>query len=242
MKAYIELAHTVFGEIEKRLSQATTDVSIWSAAAATPRMEPVESSDMGWMLSARLPGHAQPAFMSVALTPGEARVGVVLPKTAVEHKTISMPDRLSECFSGKPANIVRRMPGGGLLLDWHFQDDPFSASWMREALTRDEYRQAIEYRLAFIMLTVWRAVIEIIATMGHFDLSNDLMVITDRAFPSMEVARQLPCVIYDAMYQADTHQWFTILRSSLDQEEMQKALQAMDVKADVRPMMRVDVE
>ncbi len=238
--SFDEFVRAVFEAAQARLEKGQEDVSIWSLAAATPKLVTQEMAWASWVLRANLPGHAGHAAMSVAMTAGEVRVGIMLPKTAVTFSAQNLHDAINRIYDGSGAAVSRTLPGGGVLLDWQFHDAPFTADWMLRAQEDERYRNAIVHRLTYIMATIWRGSVEVIATAGRFDLANDLFVVTNQAINTSDLAKQVPCVVYDTMYQSESGQWLTILRSALDHEEVSVALRKIGIQAEVRHVMRVE--
>lgn len=235
---FADWIHGVLKEVGHELESPARDQSIWSLSSAVPRLAVVECLDMALSLRASLPGHAASGLLSIALTAGEARVGVVLPKSAVAHGVQDLSAPMSLAFNGSPPAIKRTMPGGQVLLDWHFHDDPFSARFLCDAARDDILRASVVHALSFAAMTIWRGVIEVMATLGRFDLAHDLMAITDQELPRASLIQRVPCLIYDQMYEAQSRQWYTVLRSEMDQDEMTRSLRELGVNGHVRPMIR----
>ncbi len=212
--------------------------AIWSLSAATPRLEVAELSGSALVLKAALPGHASKALMSMALTAGEMRAGLVLPKTAVAHGADNLVAKIERIYDGRGATITRHLPGGSVLLDWHFHDAPFTADWMVRAAADALHHEALVHRASYILQTLWRGAVEVIATSGRFDLVADLLVVSDQDLPAADLTKRAPVVIFDAMYQPETKQWLTVVRSEIEAEDLEHILRDLGIVAKVRPVMR----
>ena len=234
---FTEFVVRVLTEAGRALEGSAQDQSIWSMSAAVPRLKVAEVHDGTLGLHATLPGHASIAALSIALTAGEARVGVMLPKSAVMHGAQDLAEKIALIYNGSKPAINRVLPGGRALLDWHFHDDPFSARFMCEAVESEVQQGALVHALSYAAMTIWRGTVEVIATAGRFDLANDLMVITDREISRSDLIKRIPCLIYDQMYESQSSQWYTVLRSDLDAQEIIEVLKKAGVKGQVRPMI-----
>jgi hypothetical protein len=235
---FTEFVVRVLTDAGHALEGAAQDQSIWSMSSAVPRLTVSEVYDGTLGLHANLPGHASVAALSIALTAGEARIGVMLPQSAVTHGAQDLAEKIALIYNGSKPAINRVLSGGRALLDWHFHDDPFSARFMCEAVSDEVRRGALVHALSYAAMTIWRGTVEVIATAGRFDLAHDLMVITDREISRSDLIKRIPCLIYDQMYESQSSQWYTVLRSDLDAQELIEALKKAGVTSQVRPMIR----
>lgn len=239
--SYPDFVRFVLESLQKYIAATPNDRAVWSALSATPAITPLELSDMAWVGQSHVPGHRGAVTLSVAFTPGEVRIGVILPRSAVEHEGNDLRDSISMAIGPHKADVIATRPGNFVLFDWHFNETPFGAEWVARSMQSTAHAQILLHRLFFLVQTVWRGVTEVIATAGRFDMAHDLLLTTTDELPVLDILRALPCVIYDTMCDEDAGRWLTILRSSMDEDEMTSALRGMGIEATVRRMMQVTI-
>jgi hypothetical protein len=212
---------------------------VWSTLYATPKISTVEMIETSWVGQAHIPGHREAVTLSVALTPGEVRIGMILPHSIVQSDGNDLRDSISMALGPHRADVIAVRPGGHLLFDWHFHESPFTPEWIAQAMRSQAHLDILAHRLNYLTATIWRGVIEVIATAGRFDLSHDLLITTAQELPTLQVVREIPCVVYDTICDENAGRWLTILRSSLDENGMTQALERIGIEATVREMTQV---
>ena len=225
----VKLYARLFDELDAGIA-AQNATSFWSLGVATPRLKPKERDLQGgsWYGEGDIPGHTIKGAVSISLTPGEFRVGLLMPATAVFHGTTDLSGYFSEAYGSRP-DIVRLLPGGMQLFDRILRDDPFTASWLMRAVTDDLAREVLVMRMACIVTTIWKSAVQVLAGGGQFDLQNDIMVCSAEPINTNTLASELPVVIYDFAQQSD-QSYITILRSSLDSDDLASELERRGIE------------
>lgn len=224
----VQLYTSLFDALDGGIA-AQNATSFWSLGAATPRLTPKERDLTGgsWYGEGDIPGHQVKGAVSISLTPGEFRLGLLMPATAVFHGTTDLSGLFAEAYGSQP-DIVRLLPGGMQLYDRVFREDPFTASWLIRAMTDDVAHEALAMRMACMVTTLWKSAVQVLAGGGQFDLQNDIMIFSAQPLNNHTLASELPLVIYDFSRQGDDS-YVTILRSSLDVDELSAELERRGV-------------
>ncbi len=220
---------SVFEALEGDINARMT--TFWSMGLATPKIEVVNQHAAGhtWLAKANLPGHSIQAELSIALVPDETKIGVVLPATAVYHGGSDLTHKFSEAF-GAPPDVQRLMPGGRVMFDRVYRTDPFSSSWMLQAIKDEAALEVLKLRLVYLVGTLWASTTHVIATTGHYRMGTDLMVFSPEALDVAKITTELPVAVFDYAQAEDSHT--TVLRSRLDADELGRELKRLAIPFD----------
>lgn len=131
-----------------------------------------------WYADGAIPGIAVPGAVSLALVPGDTRVGLFLPCAALQGKNgiTWLEDVLAQSFNGERCSIVRR-DANQVLFDYHFSGEPFDPASLHAAMLEPDgpMAQILAQRLAYTVSTLWVNAIRVLYADGKVG-SDDFLV------------------------------------------------------------------
>jgi hypothetical protein len=238
---YVEMLRDIVRRLAEVMQQPPQEKSVWTATKATPTLTGVELRYDAWVAQSRIPGHPVQATFGFVISPGEVRIGVILPETAVSVEGSDLRGAFAGILGKHKADVVVTRPGNALLVDWHFTEEVFSAQWLHAALSDPSRQSMILHRLFFLAMTIWRGVTEIIATVGRLALAHDLLITSEKEIPSLLLSRDLGGMVFDSLFDQSTGRYLTVVRADMDAGALQDALRQAGIDAEVQVMTRVDV-
>lgn len=165
MDAARQLYKRIFDELDTRLRQHS-DATIWTVGTGPSPLAPKERDELygSWYAEAMLDVAADYVGIGVSVTPGEARVGLILPRTVIgepgeNHKR---EQKIAHALTGRPPARSRPLHGGRWIFDYDFTDGVFSAEFFVRAMNEEAAAGALAIRLSYLVLTLWKGALQIL--------------------------------------------------------------------------------
>ncbi|MBA9915680.1 hypothetical protein D7S70_22485 [Ralstonia pickettii] len=224
MRSFTDLCTMAFERLRSPVDGAL-NVSFYAMDRATPSLHVVECRPevASFYAEGQIPGHEEVGAITCGMTPGEVRVGLIMPPSAVFGDAQSLKMEISHAYDGLPADIIRTLPGRRTLFDRVFNEAPFDAHWMRQALEDDAAAQMLVERLSYIVSTIWRTGMQVLADAGMMELSDTVLVWSAVQLQPHDICKKFHVVIVDSARQEDGR-WVTVLRSNLPANFLEKAM------------------
>jgi hypothetical protein len=192
-----------FDALERNLA-GRREVLFWDAGEAIPELKVIEKSATNghWYASGTVATgkSSDPVEMSIVLTPGELRVGILVPKRLLNMKQIE-DDIIAMSPDGKSPDITRETVGG-YLFDRCYEGDPFTASWIVSAYTDPDRAEAVVLAMATLVANTWKSAFSVIMQNLKSGLDNHLLLISSEPLPLLAIKRAVPLVVTDHYHNA----------------------------------------
>lgn len=112
-----------------------------------------------WRTEGILPGQILTGMLDLALIPGDTRISLRLPRTAVHslNGVDWLKERIARSFDGEPPSVLQR-GSDYILFEHHFRNDPvFDLEAFVQAMAdvKGIHAQILVQRLAYTLTTVW---------------------------------------------------------------------------------------
>lgn len=218
IQTFDDFCQILFEDIEKRL-KSIQNTSFWSTGNSSILKNLVikesNANTGSWYAESSLPevGNDEYGGISVSVTPGEVRVGLILPCSYVTPDFRATgngrEEIMAKTFSGQRCNKSLRLSDTHWLFDHFFSTDPFSAQWMFEAHTDYRKFQATSVRLSYIILTCWKSALQTIVDSvinGHHH-DSEFIVLSKRMLSN-----------YDLNSRAENGHYYRIKKTVIDRE------------------------
>jgi hypothetical protein len=161
---------TIFQEMESLINRYQS-FGNW-AVGGIPHLDPVPTQkELGlWYAQGHIPGFAEPGAVSIALVPGDTRLGLFLPEPALHSKdgSIWLEERLAVSYDGQRPQTTIHDPSR-VLFDRYFRDPPFDAPSLCRALENPYGADAhiLVQRLSYMVISLWSQAIRILYAEGR---------------------------------------------------------------------------
>lgn len=189
-----------FGALERSL-ESRKEVLFWAASRAIPPLDVVERHPAHgyWYAKSDVPAKHGPETVgvSLALIPGELRVGIIIPKTLID------PERGDDSMvaispDGQPPDITREVTGG-YLYDRIYHEDPFSPAWIVAAYSDPAKAEATALAMASLVANTWKTAFGEIVNSPRFGMASRLMLYSPQPLPMLTIMQAVPLVVLDAI-------------------------------------------
>ncbi len=150
------------------------------AVGGIPVLEPKPAQKaLGlWYAEGRIPGFSVSGAVSIALIPGEARLGLFLPYDCLlgDQDRSYLEDRVARSYNGKDPDIIVRYPDR-ILFDRIFTDAPLDTDTLAIAQTCEDHPKSflLAQRLAYMVVTLWVSAIRVVYAHGRTGSENFLV-------------------------------------------------------------------
>jgi len=223
----------IFQEMESLIARYQS-FGNWSVGGI-PRLDPVPTQkELGlWYAKGRIPGFPEPGAVSIALVPGDTRLGLFLPESALHSKDGSawLEESLAVSYDGQRPQTVTHDPSR-VLFDRYFRDPPFDAQSLSRALETPYGADAhiLVQRLAYMVVSLWSQAIRILYAEGKV-LSESYLVQCCRPLSSENVAGLPESILVQTHDIGKDHEpWFaSYIRTSATQERILEHLRALGI-------------
>jgi len=182
----------IFQDMESLIEKHQT-FGNW-AVGGIPHLSPLHTQKaLGlWYAQGYIPGIPVPGAVSIALLPGDTRIGLFLPDEALQSKQGEswLEDRIAIAYDGQRPRKIRE--ANRTLFDRSFSESPFDAKHLAIALEDPESPESllIIQRLAYMVTTLWVTAIRILYADGR--VRSEEYVVQCRAPLSPEDLSGLP--------------------------------------------------
>lgn len=217
IETFDDFCRLLFADVEKRLNSIRSNASFWSVGNSSVLQSFIIKETIpelgSWYAESKLPevGDDEYGGISVAVTPGEVRVGLILPSSYVSPDFYSTGIRneeiMAKAFNGHRCDKSMRLSDTHWLFDHFFNTDPFSAQWMFEAHTDSRKFQSVSVRLSYIILTCWKSALQAIVDnmMSNRSHENEFIVLSKNLFS-----------FHDLNSRAENGHFYRIKKTSFD--------------------------
>lgn len=216
----------LFKEMQKLVERHQT-FGNW-AVGGIPLLTPVPTQkELGlWYAEGRIPGFAIPGAVSVALVPGDTRVGLFLPEESLHSKQGAswLEDRIALLYDGKRPTIIQR-DANRILFDRHVTARPFDADFLGVALGNPQGIEAllVAQRLAYMVTTLWVGAMRILFADGKVCSEEYLIRATQPLSP--EDVAGLPSGILVQSHELDEETFASYIRATATIDQIRLHLQ-----------------
>ena len=223
----------IFQEMESLISRYQS-FGNWSVGGI-PHLDPVPTQkELGlWYAKGHIPGFAEPGAVSIALVPGDTRLGLFLPESAMHSKDGSawLEENLAVSYDGQRPQTVIRDPSR-VLFDRYFRDPPFDAQSLSKALETPYGADAhiLVQRLAYMVVTLWAQAIRILYAEGRVR-SEQYLVQCCRPLSADDLADLPEGILVQAhdIGKADEPWFASYIRTSATKERILDHLRAIGI-------------
>lgn len=186
------LYRTIFDALDDRLKKES-DTTIWTIGNAQHILLPRERDEHygSWYGEAVLEVAGDFAGVGLSLTPGEFRIGLVLPVTILGEEAFreARIKRISEGFIGTPPARSRALHGGRWILDYDFKDGPFSAEFFAESLQNEDKRHAMALRVNYLVITLWKTAMQVLLETRDIETFHIYSIVSPTPISVHELSR-----------------------------------------------------
>ncbi len=202
------------------------------AVGGIPALEPKPAQKaLGlWYAEGRIPGFAVPGAVSLALVPGDTRLGLFLPHECLlgEQDRSYLEDLVAQSYNGKPPDLIVRQ-ADRILFDRTFADPPLDADTLAIAQTCEDHPKAflLAQRLAYMVVTLWVSAIRVVYAHGRTGSENFLVRSREPLVP--EHVLGLPAAVLIQTHEMGEGDCIGYIRSSGTPEQVAQHLQSQGV-------------
>lgn len=184
-----------------------------------------------WYAESIIAGFDIPGAISLAVVPGEARLGLFLPLQAMHHEadTFYLEDQIATSYDGRQPDYIRRQQDR-VLFDRILRDPPFDVRTMAAAMRSPQAPEhlLLMQRLAYSVVTLWMAAIRVIYEYGR--TGADSYVVQTIGAPMVpEDMQDLPNGVMSQSNDMGNDQFVSYVRTSATQEHVHRHLSARGV-------------
>jgi hypothetical protein len=227
----------IFQEMESLIDRYQS-FGNWSVGGI-PRLDPVPTQkELGlWYAKGHIPGFAEPGAVSIALVPGDTRLGLFLPESALHSKDGStwLEENLAVSYDGQRPQTMIHDPSR-VLFDRYFRDPPFDAQSLSKALETPYGADAhiMVQRLAYMVVTLWSQAIRILYAEGKVR-SEQYLVQCCRPLSADNVAEFPEGILVQTHDIGKDHEpWFaSYIRTSATHERVLEHLRALGIPGSI---------
>jgi hypothetical protein len=227
----------IFQEMES-LIERYQSFGNW-AVGGIPHLEPVPTQkELGlWYAKGHIPGFAEPGAVSIALVPGDTRLGLFLPESALHSKDGSawLEESLAVSYDGQRPQTTVHDPSR-VLFDRYFRDPPFDAQSLSRAMETPYGADAhiLVQRLAYMVVSLWSQAIRILYAEGK--VRSERYLVQCGVPLSADDLKGLPEGMFVQTHNIgkDNEPWFaSYIRTSATQERILEHLRALGIAGSI---------
>ena len=216
----------IFKEMEGAIEKHQT-FGNW-AVGGIPHLSPLATQKaLGlWYAQGNIPGIPIPGAMSIALLPGDTRVGLFLPDEALQSRQGEswLEDRVALAYDGNHPRKIRE--ANRMLFDRTFHEAPFDAQTLKAALSDPEGPEflLIFQRLAYMVTTIWVTAIRVLYADGR--VRSEEFVVQCQSPLSPEDLSGLPSGMLIQTHAMENGLFFSYVRAMATAEQIAAHLRA----------------
>jgi hypothetical protein len=184
------LYERVFDALDARLA-SETDTTIWTIGNGPQPLQPKDRDVRygNWYAEAVLDVAGDYAGVSVALTPGEARIGLILPATLVDSEDGAREQRIGMALTGEKPTRSRPLHGGRWIFDYDFKDGVFAPEFFLSAMKDPDAADALGLRVGHLVMTLWKGATQIMVETRDIETYHTYSIVSGKPISVHDLSR-----------------------------------------------------